>query len=264
MAANVNGNINVNHVNNVIPITTSTTTAAMKYETKQTLQKLFNHANEQLVKRIMITEEMEFERKMILLQDRLKEKRRSISKLLGFPLDEDCAIANNITAAAANAAAPANANDVGTVDTSNSTTNDESGGVGGGVGSSSKEEKRSKFPFRDVILLLRRETPKLERAVDGLLLLHHTRNNPQDVNVGVVGRMMSNTTPMKFLDARSMTEEEELESTNVDVVSDYCSSSPSSKLLCSDGHGEYNLASRIAQEDGEEFEIFEKCTGDDA
>jgi len=94
------------------------------------------------------------------------------------------------------------------------------------------------------MLLLRDETPKLERAVDGLLLHHRNCSSIAEVQGGMAN----------VIDSRRqlMAEEEEFSST-VDIMNDKVPK-------CNE---KYKLMSRITQEDGEEIEIFEKCNHDD-
>mmetsp|Transcript_34445 Transcript_34445/g.56302 ORF Transcript_34445/g.56302 Transcript_34445/m.56302 type:complete len:300 (-) Transcript_34445:204-1103(-) len=190
------------------------------FEGRQKLQALFHYAYGELVKKEMTADELDFERKMTSLQDQLRAKRRNISKLLGIPLDEDC------------------------VD------NDQTARVDNGGSNLTKGASQAKNPFRETILLLRHETPKLERAVTRMLIHHrdHSSISPSSI-MEVEGGITNHYSDTQ---QQLMAEEEEL-----DVVNDQ---PPNSVSKCNES---YKLASRIMQEGGEEIEIFEKCTGDD-
>lgn len=160
---------------------------------------------------------------MLSLQGQLREKRRNISKLLGIPLEEDFE------------------------------NTDQTARIGNCGSNITKGASQSKNPFRETILLLRHETPKLERAVTRLLNHHRNHSSTSPLTIMEVEGDIAN-----YLDTHQqmMAEDEELSST-ADVVNDHL---PKSASKCNES---YKLASRIMQEGGEEIDIFEKCTGDD-
>lgn len=185
------------------------------FESKRKMKRLFDYAHAKLAKQEMAADEVEFQRRMTSLRNQLIEKRKNVSRLLGGTLEEDCE---------RNAPAP-------TIENDRSTT------------PSTENASRAKNSYRAMILLLREETPKLERAVDTLLI--HQRNQPIVEGHGDASAFLG-TRQQKWAE----------EEATVDVVSD------DAPKIASECNECFKLASRIIQEDGEEIKIFEKCDDD--
>lgn len=190
--------------------------SAFDFESKRKMKRLFDHAHATLAKQEMAADELEFQRKMTFLRDQLIEKRKNISRLLGGASEEDCE---------RNAPAPSIEN-------------------GGSTNPSTEKGSQAENPYKEMILLLRDETPKLERAVDALLM--HQRNQ------SIVEGHGDSTA---FLGTRQ--QKWAVEEASVDVVS------YDAPKIASECNESFKLASRIIQEGGEEIEIFEKYTNDD-
>ena len=191
------------------------------FEGKQRLLALVKYANEEIVKREMEADRVEFEQQMVEMKMKLSTKRRNISKLLDIPLgveDEEIVQPKKKKR-----------------------------------GRSPKKEEEAKGgtdvqqvedPLKEMILLLRNETPQLEGSVSRLL--HYYRNTPSVVNSNDnAGEDATKAANESSVDEKQESKEDD----PVDIVTDQPS-------RCNKAG--YQLASRFIQDDGEEIEIYEK------
>ena len=207
------------------------------YGRKRGLQSLVGGAYAELCREGMESDRADFAKETRELRRRIRAERGKIAELLRIPLEEDsgsdgddCDGGGDRPTAAPAEAAAAVAGDGG-----ESTTGD------------------SGDPFMESILLLRRETPKLETVVAKLLLRCGDHSSSSS----------SSSSSTAAEDARGALifggkAGDDPPSSIVDVA---CDRQPGGGSSASgEGGGGYRLASRIVQEGGEEIKIFEKCT----
>jgi hypothetical protein len=111
-----------------------------------------------------------------------------------------------------------------------------------GTKANDEDETMAKDPFQDSIRLLNEETSKLEGVMNNLLGFYGTDSS----NYNALQRPGETTNHST--------------STDVDIMSDYHLSLSESITKGQGNNSKFCLASRIAQENGEEIQIYEKET----
>ena len=253
-----------------------------QFQTKQQIITLCQNAHEKMHQSQMNEDELQYKQKIKMMQQRLKEKKRGVSKLLNLFLEEQ--VGDNDGTDGNDCE---NEKSIGTLEA------EEGGGKRRHNEQTAKATKKVKSqsnnPWRDAILLLRQQTPQLEQLVSRLLHNSDTSNNrdllPEGeqretgrrggtsstniVNIGIA----DSTKDEESLSVPTMAKQSELvppmpnhEEYDVAITHNANSSATysSSPAIVAESDNEcYRLASRIIQDDGEEFEIYERCSNVD-
>jgi len=247
------------------------TGTGLSFEKKRRLQmELRGVYGELIVEREMSSDRLEFERTMRNLLRQIRWKRRNISKLLGIPLeddDEEEVVDENESETTNNSLDHRTI--MATATTATATNNNNNTSIDpttkGNASSPSQEATNNQNPFGEAILLLRKETPKLEQAVNRLLKHPIQLSASSSSSIHNLQAQGKGATDAQEQILRK-NEEEQQRSHTVDIVND---DSPlqllesKKKKHDEDKSFYYKIASRVIQEDyegEEEIEIYEKCS----
>ncbi|KAL3810826.1 hypothetical protein ACHAXA_007516 [Cyclostephanos tholiformis] len=208
------------------------------YDWKRRLQTMTRDAYAEIIRKEMISDRERFDEEVRDIRRKIQEERRIVFELLKLPLEEDdhCDYCDDGGGGGGDGqdGRPSTTAALTIQETKEKTTTATTTNRDGGEFNHNANDKD---PFMESILLLRRETPKLEAAVTKLML-HCSRGRTPTGDSSAIVDVVNDGSRM-----------------------DHFELSSSADAGGGGGDGEeFRLASRVRQAGGEMIEIYEKCT----